>query len=461
MKTVLIIAGSDPSSGAGIQQDLKVATLLGAYGLTVITALTVQNTIGVQEVQPVAPELVAAQLEAIVTDIKIDAIKVGMLATSGIVKVVAAHLCRAAVPVVVDPVLAASHGSPLLEEGGVEVLKEEVLPLTTLLTPNLAEAGRLTGRDVNTLADMEMAARELVRLGAKYVLVKGGHLEGAPVDVLCDGRNCYQLSGERLAGLHTHGTGCALATALATRLAQGRALPEAVNQARELVAEAIRWGLPLGQGRGPVNPFAFFAREQERYQVLQSLAAAARRLEQGGVENLIPEVQSNLGYATVFPRGPGDVAAFPGRLLRTPQGLIIPREPAFGTSQHIAAVILTAREVFPELRAAMNIRFFTEVERLGALLHLKVAGFDRNQEPPEVKSREGGTLAWGVASVLKPGEPPPDLIYDRGDWGKEAMIQVLGTDPMNVVAKVLALNQALLVKTGKSEGWKENKYRDV
>ena len=282
---------------------------------------------------------------------------------------------------VVDPVLAASDGSPLLEEAGLKVLKEEILPLTTVFTPNLAEAGQLTGREVNTIADMETAARELGGMGARHVLVKGGHLPGEPVDVLWDGRNCYQIKGERISGNHTHGTGCALAAALATGLAQGQTLPEAVNQARELVAEAIRWGLPLGQGRGPVNPAAHFLREQDRYSVLLSLAAAASRLQQSGVEELIPEVQSNLGYATLFPRGPQDVAAFPGRLLQGPQGLIIPREPAFGASRHIAAIILTVGKVFPHLRAAMNIRFLPEVEKLATLLHLKAVSFDRAQEP--------------------------------------------------------------------------------
>jgi hydroxymethylpyrimidine kinase / phosphomethylpyrimidine kinase / thiamine-phosphate diphosphorylase len=277
-------------------------------------------------------------------------------------------------------------------------------------------------------------------------LVKGGHLTGAPVDVLADGRNCYQLPGERLPGPHSHGTGCALAAALATHLAQGRSVPEAVNQARELVAESIRWGLPLGQGRGPVNTFVPLAREQERYQVLQGLAAAGQRLQQGGVEDLIPEMQSNLGYATVYPRGHQDVAAFPGRILRTPQGLMIPREPAFGASRQIAAIILTVGRVFPEVRAAMNIRFFEEVERLGPLLHLKVAELDRNQEPPASMDREGNTLAWGVAAVLDPGESPPDLIFDGGDWGREPMIRVLGPNPMSVVEKVLALSQALQVK---------------
>lgn len=442
MKKILIIAGSDPSAGAGLQQDLKVATLLGAYGATVVTALTVQNTLGVREVRPVDPDLVAAQLDAILTDITVDAVKVGMLATAAVVRAVAAKLKHLAVPVVVDPVLAASDGSPLLEEAGVKALREEILPITTLLTPNLAEAGQLAGREVNSVAAMEAAARELGQMGPRYVLVKGGHLAEAPVDVLWDGRNSYQLAGERLDGHNTHGTGCALAAALATRLAQGRTLPEAVNEARELVAEAIRWGLPLGQGRGPVNPAAPFLREQERYAVLQSLAAAARRLEQGGMADLIPEVQSNLGYATSFARGPQDVAAFPGRLLRGPQGLIIPREPAFGASRHIAAIILTAGKVFPQIRAAMNIRFLPELEKLALMLHLKAVHFDRSQEPPKIKELEGGTLAWGVASVLQPEEPPPDVIWDRGDWGKEPMIRVLGTDPMNVVEKVLAINQA-------------------
>ncbi|MBW1952749.1 MAG: bifunctional hydroxymethylpyrimidine kinase/phosphomethylpyrimidine kinase [Deltaproteobacteria bacterium] len=444
MKNVMIIAGSDPSAGAGVQQDLKVATLLGAYGLTVVTALTVQNTMGLQAMHPVAALVVADQLEAVLGDIRVDAVKIGMLANEDIVRVVAAKLREAEVPIVIlDPVLAATDGSPLLAPVGVEVLKEELLPLATLVTPNLAEAASLTGLEVHDVAGMEAAAQALHQQGAQWVLVTGGHLPGEPVDVLFDGVNCYRLPGVRQSQTHTHGSGCALATALATMLAQGLALPEAVNQARELVAQAIIYGLSLGRGRGPVNPYAPFARELDRYRVLQQLAAAASWLQAGGIETLIPEVQSNLGYATLFAAGPSDVAAFPGRILKGPQGLIIPRAPEFGASRHIAAVILTALRTHPQLRAAMNIRFFEEVERLAPLLHFKVASFDRSHEPPDIKAKEGSTLAWGVASVLKPGEPAADLIYDRGEWGKEPMIRVLGPDPISVAEKVLALNQAL------------------
>jgi hydroxymethylpyrimidine kinase/phosphomethylpyrimidine kinase len=445
MKTVLIIAGSDPGAGAGLQQDLKVATLLGTYGLTVVTALTVQNSRGVTAVHPVAAEVVAAQLEAVLSDFPVAAVKLGMLATAAIVGAVAARLRELNLPVVLDPVLAAGAGAPLLEEAGLAALKAELLPLAQLLTPNVPEASRLTGLQITTPADLEEAARRLKSLGPRWVLAKGGHLPGEPVDILTDGKNSYSLPGSRLAAPHHHGSGCALATACAAGLALGLTVPEAVNQARRLVAQALRFGLPLGQGVGPVNPYAPFAREMARHQVLQALQEAAARLQREDITPLIPEVMTNLGYAAPYPEGPQDVAAFPGRLLKSPRGLIIPAPPAFGASQHIASIILTAMQTHPELRAAMNIKYLEGIEDLAPLLHLETASFDRSQEPPEIKTREGGTLAWGVASVLKAGEPPPDLIYDKGDWGKEAMARLLGPDPMSVAEKALALKNALQI----------------
>jgi hydroxymethylpyrimidine kinase/phosphomethylpyrimidine kinase len=405
MKTVLIIAGSDPGAGAGLQEDLKVATLLGAYGLTVVTALTVQNSQGVQAVHPLPPEVVAAQLETVLSDFPVAAVKVGMLGTLAIVRTVARQLkeivgADQAPPLVLDPVLAAGGGFPLLEEEGIAALKEELLPLASIFTPNVPEAALLSGLEIATPAHLEEAARRLKNLGPRWVLAKGGHLKGDPVDVLTDGKNAYHLTGARLAAPHHHGSGCALATACAAGLAQGLSIPEAVNQARRLVHQALRYGLPLGRGVGPVNPYGPFARELARYQVLEALKDAAARLQQEGIDSLIPEVMTNLGYAVPYPEGPQDVAAFPGRLGRGPHGLIIPAAPAFWASRHMAAVILTAMETHPELRSAMNLKYLPEIEALAPLLAWRVAAFDRGQEPPEVKAREGGPLAWGVASVL-------------------------------------------------------------
>jgi hydroxymethylpyrimidine kinase / phosphomethylpyrimidine kinase / thiamine-phosphate diphosphorylase len=445
MKTVLIIAGSDPGAGAGLQQDLKVTTLLGAYGLTVVTALTVQNSRGVTAVHPVASEVVAAQLDAVLSDFPVAAVKVGMLATPAIVHTVAQKLKGLDAPLVLDPVLAAGGGFPLLTADGIARLTAELFPLTYLLTPNAPEAAQLAAIEVRTPKDLEEAARRLQAMGPRWVLAKGGHLPGEPVDVLTDGNNVYSLPGVRLAAPNHHGSGCLLASAVAAHLAQGASVPEAVNRGRDLTAQALKYGLPLGRATGPVNPYATFARELARPEVLTALQKAAARLEKEGIEPLIPEVMSNLGYATPYPEGPQDVAAFPGRLRCGPQGLLQPGPPAFGASRHIAAVILTAMATHPELRSAMNVKFFAGIDDLALLLHLRAASFDRRAEPSEVKAPEGSTLARGVASVLKAAEPPPDLIYDQGELGKEPMIRILGPTPMSVVEKALALKNALQV----------------
>jgi hydroxymethylpyrimidine kinase/phosphomethylpyrimidine kinase len=448
MKTLLIIAGSDPGAGAGLQQDLKTATLLGVYGMTVVTALTVQNSQGVQVVHPVAEDVVTAQLDALLLDFPVDAVKIGMVGTGANIRVVARRLRDLAErpPVVLDPLLAAGRGGALLEDDAIDLLKGELFPLTTILTPNVPEAGRLTGRGIDTVAHLEDAARQLQALGPTWVLAKGGHLAGDPVDVLTDGKNAYHLEGTRLPAPHNHGSGCLVATALAAHLAQGLSVPEAVNRARELVRAGLRHGLPLGHGVGSVNPYAPFAREQARYQVLEELQESAARLIREDISPLIPEVMSNLGYALPYAEGLEHVAAFPGRIIKTPQVTMIPSPSAFGASRHIAALILTATERFPHLRSAMNIRFVEGIEDIAPLLHLRYASFNRAQEPSEVKAREGGTLAWGVASVLdnlQSWEQPPDLIGDRGEVGKEAMLRILGEDPMSVVEKALALKNAL------------------
>jgi hydroxymethylpyrimidine/phosphomethylpyrimidine kinase len=258
---VLIIAGSDSSGGAGIQADLKTVSALGAFGMTAITALTAQNTTGVLGIVEVPPEFVALQIDACATDIGCDAVKTGMLANAEIIEAVAAKISeRRLRPVVVDPVMIAKSGAPLLRPEAIAALKTALLPLATIVTPNLHEAAALLGRAINDLEGMKAAAQDIRDLGPENVVVKGGHLAGIAADVLYDGREFTEFRGERFATKNTHGTGCIFASAIAAGLAHKHPVKESVAAAKEFITEAIRQGLPLGQGCGPANPMAFWSR---------------------------------------------------------------------------------------------------------------------------------------------------------------------------------------------------------
>jgi hydroxymethylpyrimidine kinase / phosphomethylpyrimidine kinase / thiamine-phosphate diphosphorylase len=250
---VLTVAGSDSGGGAGIQADLKTITLLGSYGSCAITALTAQNTLGVHGVQPVPPAFVSAQIEAVLADIGADLVKTGMLFSAEIVAAVSQAIARHALLAVVDPVMIAKGGAALLQQQAVDAFRQHLLPHTWLLTPNLPEAEALTGRPVRDEAQMEDAARQLQRMGARHVLIKGGHLEGEAVDLLLVGNNLHRLASPRVATASTHGTGCTLSSAIAAFVAQGLPLLEAVRGAKEFINQALATVVPLGQGHGPVN----------------------------------------------------------------------------------------------------------------------------------------------------------------------------------------------------------------
>jgi hydroxymethylpyrimidine/phosphomethylpyrimidine kinase len=252
---VLIVAGSDSSGGAGIQADLKTASALGVYGMTAITALTAQNTEGVFGVVETEPEFVALQMRVCFEDVGCDAVKTGMLSNARIIAAVVKEIARnPGVPVVVDPVMISKSGTPLLDPHAVATLREELLPLAALVTPNLHEAGALVGQVIASLDGMKEAARAIYGFGAQNVVVKGGHLEGSAVDVLFDGKDFVEFPAERIATKDSHGTGCIFASAIAAGLAKGKAVRESVALAKAFVTAAIREGLALGRGHGPANP---------------------------------------------------------------------------------------------------------------------------------------------------------------------------------------------------------------
>ncbi len=442
MKRILTIAGSDSGGGAGIQADLKTIALLGGFGMSVLTALTAQNTVGVTGIHPVPPEFVGQQLDAVLTDIGADAVKTGMLHNPNVIEVVADKLSVYGIKkVVVDPVMVAKGGDVLLEQEARETLVARLVPMAFMITPNIPEAEVLSKVSISNEGDVREAARIVHGMGAQHVLIKGGHLGGPATDCLYDGKDFFEFSKPRVETPHTHGTGCVYSAAIATYLGMELDVMEAVQQAKDFIHTAILFSLPLGSGHGPTNPFAQFARDVEKHRVIEALQASFDRLQRGSVGDLIPEVQSNLGYALPFAETHQDVAAFPGRLVRVGRGIVSVRSPAFGASRHIGTIILTAMRHDPGFRSVMNIRFSERLIEKCETLGWKVGSFDRGKEPEGVKQQEGSSLEWGTEQVLSKETTIPDVIFDRGDVGKEPMIRVLGRDPDEVVDKVLRLTE--------------------
>ena len=256
MKHCLTIAGSDSSGGAGIQADLKAFSANGVFGMSVITAITAQNTQGVFDVQDVTPSMIAHQIEAIFDDIRVDAINIGMVSRPETIEIIAKTLKKYPLPpLVIDPVMISKSGYNLLQPEAQKALIDLLLPMATLITPNLPEAEVIVGYKIDTLDLMQQAARDLHTLGCTYVLVKGGHLEDDPTDVLFDGERFFFLHVKRLETKNTHGTGCTLSSAIAANLAKGMCVKTAVEEAKAYITEAITHGFALGKGVGPVHHF--------------------------------------------------------------------------------------------------------------------------------------------------------------------------------------------------------------
>ncbi len=443
MKRILTIAGSDSGGGAGIQADLKTITVLGGYGMSALTAITAQNTVGVQGVHPVPVDFIKLQMESVLSDLGADAAKTGMLATPETVLAVAEQLKKYRIKLlVVDPVMVAKSGDVLLSEDARIAVRDSLLPLAHLVTPNLPEASELSGFAVEDLDTMKDAARKIHKMGSRFVLVKGGHLEGNAVDVLFDGKNFQTFDAPRLSNRNTHGTGCTYSAALATLLSQGLTTPKAVEEAKKFITRAIALGLNLGSGHGPTNHYAHVLQFTERERVLRGLQEAVQRLSCEPVGHLIPEVRSNFGYALPGAFDHEDVAAIPGRISQVGERLLVCRDPAFGASRHIAKVVLAAMMYDPEIRSAMNIRYSKRIVAVCQGLGLQVASFDRGEEPEVVKAREGSTLEWGTQRALQGVGHVPDVVYDEGEKGKEPMIRILGRNPMEVAEKALRIWKA-------------------
>jgi len=437
----LTVAGSDSGGGAGIQADLKTFAALGVHGMSAITSITAQNTYSVTRVVDLDPEVVVEQIRVCVEDIGVDAVKTGMLHTTDIIRAVADELRKISAPKVVDPVMVAKSGAPLLREDAIKTLVEELIPIADVVTPNAREAERLTGIPVKGLEDQKRAAKEIAELGARAVVVKGGHIDGPMVrDVLYFNGDYIVLESERIQTKNTHGTGCTFASAIAAHLAHGTEIVQAVRKAKEFVTDAIRYGLDLGKGSGPVNPLWATLRKAWLYEAIENVRVATEVLERvDGIGWICPESMINLAEVVPYGSSNDDVVGIPGRIVNVGGRLRASSCPRPGGSRHVASAVLVAHSLDRRVRAAMNVRYDERILESAVRLGMSVSSYDRSREPPEIKSVEGMTIRWGVQEAFNQVGKVTDIVYHLGDFGKEPMITIFGEDAVDVVKKLLRI----------------------
>ncbi|PCN50603.1 bifunctional hydroxymethylpyrimidine kinase/phosphomethylpyrimidine kinase [Candidatus Geothermarchaeota archaeon ex4572_27] len=441
-RSCLSIAGLDPSGGAGVLADAKTFQALGFHPACVVAAVTFQDTVRVRGVVALPSSYVVEQLRAVLEDLDVAAVKVGVLYSAENIAAVASELkARRAKHVVVDPVLRAKGGERLIEGGGVERLVDELLPLAEVATPNAEEAEELTGVKVGSGGVAE-ALERLRGMGVEVPVVKGVRVEGVVRDYVLYRGEVHHF--ERRPIGEARGGGCVFSSAIAALLAMGLDHLEAVRKAGDVAARSIERSLKVGRGYRASNPLADLQRDALRLRALEELKEALRTIE--GSEELaalMPEVRMNVAVAIPGASELDDVCAVDGRITCVDGRLRTSGCPWYGASSHLARLLLEVMRRFPEVRAAMNVRYGRDVLEACRRLGLRGASFDRSREPPEVGGREGMTMSWGVREALKGAIEPPDVIYDEGGWGKEAMVRVLGRSAREVVEKAKLIAREL------------------
>jgi hydroxymethylpyrimidine/phosphomethylpyrimidine kinase len=431
MKSALSIASTDPSGGAGISADLKAFAYTGVHGLSVVTCVTAQNTKSISEIHEVPLEIIEAQLDSIISDIKISSCKTGMLYSPEIVKLIARKSQDFNFPLIVDPVLKATVGGDLTKSDFVDTLKEHLIPKAFLITPNIPEAELILGEEIESVEDMKSACKNLFSLGCQNVLLKGGHLkEPMATDILYDGNEFhYYLSASHPRNLH--GTGCIHSALICGFLARGLTLQDAASDAKIHISNLIQSGYSIGKGVGVVGISTSPQFSPLELKIIDELKPKLYELVDILPVQFVPEVGINFGYALESAQILDDICALEGRLIRVGDNIGHCGGLKFGSSKHVGRIILTTMKYDPEFRSAMNIKYKPEIVEICSSLKFTTGSFKRAEEP-----QESSTMEWGTESAIKKLGKVPDIIYDTGGVGKEPMIRILGKNPQDVMDKL-------------------------
>ena len=419
---VLSIGGSDPSSGAGIQSDVKTFENHDVYGFTVITAITSQNTKKISKIAPISAKDIRTQLESVLSDFQIDAIKIGMVYDSSIIKIVNTMIKNQKCPIVVDPIIESTTKKILLKKSAIDSYKRYIIPLATIITPNKKEAKILSGS-----SKAEDAAKELQKLGAKNVIITGFRESEKEIeDFVMEVDNNYILKGKKIKIIN-HGSGCNYSASITASLARKKSIYEATVTAKEYVYQSIKKSKNLGKGIKITHKEISKIQKELSHSILDFQNIK-------NVSKLIPECQTNFVFSKNKPKTIKNVLGISGRLVKSGNNVIQAGELVFGGSQHVATAVIQVSKKFSNIRSAINIKYEPKIISNAKKHKMLVLSYDRKNESKKSKSKENSSISWGISSCLKSNIP--DIIYHKGDFGKEPMIIVFGETPAEVVRKI-------------------------
>ena len=440
---VLSIGGSDPSSGAGIQNDVKTSVLLDAYCCTVVTAVTSQNTLEYLKTSTVlSPKAIKEQLQAIMSDVKIDVIKIGMVYDSKIIVTLHSMLKSLSIPIIVDPVLRSTTNGTLLKKGAVIQYKKKIVPLAHTITPNLAEAEILSGIKFQKKIDIEKIASKIIGMGAKNVIITGIPQGNKILDhVKTKSIKCDITSNKIKTLENNHGSGCTYSMALAVSIVKQGDIIKAAKFAKEFTVQSIMGAKKIGKG------IKITDQGIPQDNIKKELSSGIVQFVQiKNIYRAIPECQTNLVFAKNKPKSIMDILGLSGRIVKAGKDAIVAGNLEWGGSKHVATAVLTVNKKFPKIRAGVNIKYDPRILDQLKRKKMKVLKYDRAQEPKNTKSIENSSVGWGVASAIAQGMHAPDVIYHTGDWGKEPMIILFGESPQNIIKKITQVSWDSIVE---------------
>ncbi|HSB84004.1 MAG TPA: bifunctional hydroxymethylpyrimidine kinase/phosphomethylpyrimidine kinase [Nitrosarchaeum sp.] len=429
---LLSIGGSDPSSGAGIQSDVKTFDSLNAYGLTIITAITSQNTSIFGMVQPASQKILKNQIDSVMSDFKIDGIKIGMVYNSEIIKTIAKELRNKKIPIIVDPVIKSTTGGLLIEKNAIKDFRKFLIPLSTVITPNKFEAEILSEIKINSKKTLQRAAQKIQDMGAKNVIITGLETNDQISDFVLEQKNQYTISGKKISKIN-HGSGCNYSASLLCALASGTSLKEAVKFSKQFTFNSIKNSKNIGRGIS-------ITQIKNKDKIYEELTHAINEFIQ--IKNIyknIPECQTNFVFSKNNPKSIKEILGISGRIVKTGNSVTVAGNLVYGGSKHVATALMVMNKKFPEICSAINLRYDEKTVSKLIKKGLVITSYDRSEEPKSIKNKDGSSVGWGIKHAIRNLKIAPDGVYHKGDFGKEPMIIIFAKTPTLVLEKISKL----------------------